>query len=179
MDDAFQELDFSEISAKNINSKKRSNDINIKTRGGIIRLGSIMIIGIIILILIIGLISKSNSLSVFEEKLNTLKENITLEEKEISNIEEKNRFLSIEVLDTKKNAEKLLKQKNDIKNNLITLENSNKKSKEEIKNANDAISLLQEKLIEFEEIKNKIDDLQKSIDYYQNEIEKLNKKHDN
>ena len=90
-----------------------------------------------------------------------------------------NRFLSIEVLDTKKNAEKLLKQKNDIKNNLITLENSNKKSKEEIKNANDAISLLQEKLIEFEEIKNKIDDLQKSIDYYQNEIEKLNKKHDN
>ena len=179
MDDAFQELDFSEISAKNINSKKRSNDINIKTRGGIIRLGSIMIIGIIILILIIGLISKSNSLSVFEEKLNTLKENITLEEKEISNIEEKNRFLSIEVLDTKKNAEKLLKQKNNIKNNLVTLENSNKKSMEDIKNANDAISLLQEKLIEFEEIKNKIDDLQKSIDYYQNEIEKLNKKHDN
>ena len=42
-----------------------------------------------------------------------------------------------------------------------------------------AISLLQEELIEFEEIKNKIDDLQKSIDYYQNEIEKLNKKHDN
>ena len=179
MDDAFQELDFSEISAKNINSKKRSNDINIKTRGGIIRLGSIMIIGIIILILIIGLISKSNSLSVFEEKLNTLKEKITLEEKEISNIEEKNRFLSIEVLDTKKNAEKLLKQKNNIKNNLVTLENSNKKSMEDIKNANDAISLLQEKLIEFEEIKNKIDDLQKSIDYYQNEIEKLNKKHDN
>ena len=28
MDDAFQELDFSEISAKNINSKKRANDIN-------------------------------------------------------------------------------------------------------------------------------------------------------
>ena len=177
MDDAFQELDFSEISAKNIN-KKRSNDINIKTRGGIIRLGSMIIIVIIILILIIAIISKSNSLSNFQTELNTLKEKINFEEKEISHISERNIFLSNEVFDTKKNYEKLLKQKNNIENNLVVIEYSSKKSKEDIKNANDAISLLGEKLKEFEDIKNRINDLQNSIEFYQKEIEKLSKKQD-
>ena len=45
MDNAFQELDYSDISAKNINKKHRNNSgINTKTRGGLIRLGSIIII---------------------------------------------------------------------------------------------------------------------------------------
>ena len=57
MDNAFQELDYSDISAKNINKRDRSNEINTKTRGGIIRLGSLLIIAIIVLVLIISIIS--------------------------------------------------------------------------------------------------------------------------
>ena len=57
MDNAFQELDYSDISAKNLNKKNRSNDLNTKTRGGIIRLGSLIIITIIVIILIITLIT--------------------------------------------------------------------------------------------------------------------------
>ena len=59
MDNAFQELDYSDIIAKNLNKKHRNNSgINTKTRGGLIRLGSIIIISIIIIIMIVSLISK-------------------------------------------------------------------------------------------------------------------------
>ena len=89
MDNAFQELDYSDISAKNINKKKYYNDLSTKTRGGIIRLGSLIIILIIFLILIIGIISKYKTLSKLNNDINSIKEKITLEEREKSYIEEK------------------------------------------------------------------------------------------
>ena len=55
------------------------------------------------------------------------------------------------------------------------MENSKKKSQNDIQNANDAISMLEEKLKDFTEKKNKIDYLQQNVDYYHNEIEKLKK----
>ena len=48
MDNAFQELDYSDISAKHLNKRKRSGEINTKTRGGLIRLGSVIIIFILL-----------------------------------------------------------------------------------------------------------------------------------
>ena len=174
MDNAFQELDYSDISAKNL--KKRPNEINTKTRGGLIRLGSIFIIGVVILILIIGIISKSNTLSKLKNELKTLKENIGIKEREKSYTEEKNIFLANEILETQKNAEKLSKEKSNIENNIETFQRTNKKSKSDIQNAQDAISLIEEKLKEFESIKKKVDDLQKSTEYYSNEIDKLKKK---
>ena len=116
MDNAFQELDYSDISAKNLSKKRRPGDINTKTRGGIIRLGSIIIIGVIIIILIIVVISKSKTLSNLEEELTTLKNSVTEKEKQKNNAEEVNRFLETEILENKKFSEKLSKQKEDIKN---------------------------------------------------------------
>ena len=176
MDNAFQELDYSDISAKNINKKKYYNNLNTKTRGGIIRLGSIIIILIIFLILIIGIISKYKTLSKLNNDINSIKEKITLEEREKSYIEEKNIFLSNEIFDAKKNVEKLSKEKSDVESSLESYMRSNKKSRTEIQNAKDAISLLENKLKEFESKKSKVEELQKNTEYYQNEIEKLKKK---
>ena len=44
MDNAFQELDYSDISAKNLSKRRRHSEINTKTRGGLIRLVILIII---------------------------------------------------------------------------------------------------------------------------------------
>ncbi len=176
MDNAFQELDYSDISAKNLNKKNRSNDLNTKTRGGIIRLGSLIIITIIVLILIITLISKSKTLSTKEAEIEKIKEEITTTEQDKTLAEEKNRFLIHEIYEAQKSAEQLNQQKSEIETNIQNLENLKKKSQNDIKNAQESITMLEAKLKEFEEKKAKVNELQKNVDYYQSEIEKLKNK---
>ena len=176
MDNAFQELDYSDISAKNLNKKNRSNDLNTKTRGGIIRLGSLIIITIIVLILIITLISKSKTLSTKESEIEKIKEEITTTEQDKTLAEEKNRFLIHEIYEAQKSAEQLNQQKSEIETNIQNLENLKKKSQNDIKNAQESITMLEAKLKEFEEKKAKVNELQKNVDYYQSEIEKLKNK---
>ena len=176
MDNAFQELDYSDISAKNLNKKNRSNDLNTKTRGGIIRLGSLLIITIIVLILIITLISKSKTLSTKEAEIEKIKEEITTTEQDKTLAEEKNRFLIHEIYEAQKSAEQLNQQKSEIETNIQNLENLKKKSQNDIKNAQESITMLEAKLKEFEEKKAKVNELQKNVDYYQSEIEKLKNK---
>ena len=176
MDNAFQELDYSDISAKNLNKKNRSNDLNTKTRGGIIRLGSLLIITIIVLILIITLISKSRTLSAKKAELEKIKEEITTKEQDKVLAEEKNKFLLHEIYEAQKSAEQLNQQKSGIETNIKDLENLKKKSQSDIKNAQESITMLEAKLKEFEEKKAKVNELQKNVDYYHSEIEKLKNK---
>ena len=176
MDNAFQELDYSDISAKNLNKKNRSNDLNTKTRGGIIRLGSLLIITIIVLILIITLISKSRTLSAKKAELEKIKEEITTKEQDKVLAEEKNKFLLHEIYEAQKSAEQLNQQKSGIETNIKDLENFKKKSQSDIKNAQESIIMLEAKLKEFEEKKAKVNELQKNVDYYSSEIEKLKNK---
>ena len=176
MDNAFQELDYSDISAKNLNKKNRSNDLNTKTRGGIIRLGSLLIITIIVLILVITLISKSRTLSAKKAELEKIKEEITTKEQDKVLAEEKNKFLLHEIYEAQKSAEQLNQQKSGIETNIKDLENFKKKSQNDIKNAQESITMLETKLKEFEEKKAKVNELQKNVDYYSSEIEKLKDK---
>ena len=173
MDNAFQELDYSDISAKNINKRDRSNEINTKTRGGIIRLGSLLIIAIIILVFIILIISKSNKLSEKENELSKLKEQVLESEQVISQANEKNVYFQHQILESEKTKKLLIRQKTDIMENIRNLELSNEKSKVDIKNATDTIISLQSELKEFEKIKNNISKLQSECDYYRDEIDKL------
>ena len=177
MDNAFQELDYSDISAKNLNKKHRNNSgINTKTRGGLIRLGSIIIISIIIIIMIVSLISKYRTLSSKQNELENIKNDILTKEKEISREEEKHHFLLHEISEAQRNTDGLYEQKNNLENDIQNLENSNKKSQNDISNAKDAISLIEGKLKEFEETKRKIEVLQNEVDYYHSQIEKLKNK---
>ena len=173
MDNVFQELDYSDISAKNLSSKRKPDDINTKTRGGIIRLGSMIIIGVIMMILIIALISKSNTLSNLEAELNKLKEDYNSTEKRISDDEEKNYYLINEILDTRKYLEKIKKQKDDINNNIENLEISNRRIKKDIDNAKEAISFLKENLKEFEKKKALIEELERNTSFLQSEINRI------
>ena len=173
MDNAFQELDYSDISAKNINKRDRSNEINTKTRGGIIRLGSLLIIAIIILVFIILIISKTNKLSEKENELSKLKEQVLENEQVISQANEKNVYLQHQILESEKTKKILNRQKTDIMENIRNLELSNEKSKVDIKNATDTIISLQSELKEFEKIKNNISKLQSECDYYRDEKNKI------
>ena len=58
MDSAFQELDYSDISAKNINKKSQHGLISTKTRGGLVRLIIVFLFGIIIVSLGIAIYSR-------------------------------------------------------------------------------------------------------------------------
>lgn len=58
MDSAFQELDYSDISAKNINKKSQHGLISTKTRGGLVRLIIVVLFGIIIVSLGIAIYSR-------------------------------------------------------------------------------------------------------------------------
>ena len=145
MDNAFQELDYSDISAKNLNKKNKGNDLSTKTRGGIIRLGSLLIITIIILVLLISLISKSRTLSAKQKELAKIKEEITSKEGDKTLEEEKNKFLLYEINEAQRNAEELSQEKEEIEVTIQDLENTKKKYQNEIKNAKDAISLLEKR----------------------------------
>ena len=175
MDNAFQELDYSDISAKNINRKERSNDFNTKTRGGIIRLGSLLIIFIICLILFISIISKSNSLSNKENYLQKLKEEASTNNEEIERIRNQNTYLEHQLLEVEKTGKLLNRQKKDKENNIENYEDSNKKLKIDIEKFKNDIISMEKELKEIQVKKNTIDVLQQSINYYTQEIEKLKK----
>ena len=66
-----------------------------------------------------------------------------------------------------------LSHNNDIEENVEKLEKSNTKSKNDINNAKDAIALLEEKIKEFDDMKDEIKKLQNDTEFYQKEIEKL------
>ena len=175
MDNAFQELDYSDISAKNINRKERSNDFNTKTRGGIIRLGSLLIIFIICLILFISIISKSNSLSNKENYLQKLKEEASTNNEEIERIRNQNTYLEHQLLEVERTGKLLDRQKQDKENNIVKFEDSNKKLKVDIEKFKNDIISMEKELKEIQVKKNTIDVLQQSINYYTQEIEKLKK----
>ena len=174
MDNAFQELDYSDISAKNLNKKQRS-DFNTKTRGGIIRLGSLLIIFLICMIMVILIISKSNSLKEKENQLQKLKEQVTSGNEEIEQEKKKITFLEHQILEAQKTGKILQRQKNNIQTNIDKLEIANKNLNKDIEKFRNDIEKMENDLKEIQDKKNLIDELQKSIDYYTKENEKLRK----
>ena len=173
MDSAFQELDYSDISAKHLSKRRKNSDINLKTRGGIIRLCSIIILIIAILYLIIKIISKSKLFTNKEEELKTLNESKLLKEEIKKEEEDKTNYYDIEIKEKKINSQELSKQLGDISENIIKLEKSNNQGIIDIDNAKDSISNLENKLKVFREYKDKIDKLQKEIENLQKEIEEI------
>ena len=175
MDNAFQELDYSDISAKHLKKKKRNDDINTRTRGGIIRLGSLIIIFLILIYLIFGIISKNKMIIKTKGDLDSERESLSYKETAYKNEQDKSNYLENEIIEIKINIEKYSKQKNDLDTSIKNIENSNAQAEKDIQNSKDNISNLEDKLKEFEEYKSKIDELQKNIEYYQKEIEKIKK----
>ena len=175
MDNTFQELDYSDISAKNLNKRKRYNDINSKTRGGIIRLGSLILLVIIIIYLFFTNLSKSKIYTKKEEELISLKESKLLYEKRKIELEGKSNSLVNEMLEANINSDKLSKQKNELNENIKKIQESNIQSEKELNNRKAVISDLENKLNTFIEYKKKVDDMQKLVESLEEMIDKLKK----
>ena len=114
MDSAFQELDYSDISAKNINKKTQPGLINTKTRGGLVRLMIVVFFGIIIFSLGIAIYSRYSQMKTLNKEYDTITAThlSTLHEKdavkvELEKIKKENSNLSAQIEQAKSNNETL------------------------------------------------------------------------
>ena len=160
MDNAFQELDYSDISAKHLKKKRKEDDINTKTRGGIIRLGIIIIIFLIALYLIFSILAKNKMITKKESELKDVREVYDRKEQALKDEEDKYNFIKNQVSESLLNEEKLNKEKIDIEANIKSLEQLNKNVNEEIKKIKDNISNLEKELEVYNNFKSQIDELQ-------------------
>ena len=124
MDNVFQELDYSDISAKHMKggNNRKFSEIDTKKRGGILKLSLSFIIFILVLVFFIILLVKS-------AKVNSLQDDIDKTNKEI---QEKNTILkNIFEINILKEEIKLIQENiniidsnnEDLKSNINTLEN--------------------------------------------------------
>ena len=173
MDNAFQELDYSDISAKHLKKKRRNDEINTRTRGGIIRLCSLIIIIIIGLYLIFSIYSKNKALNKKKDELQILKDSKIIKERFKKLEDERHNFLISEISDSNNNKEQLINQKNGFEETLKKLEESIKQEIIDRDNTKQAVSALEIKLKEYESYKYKIEELQKNVEDFQKKIEAI------
>ena len=114
MDSAFQELDYSDISAKNINKKPQPGLINTKTRGGLVRLIIVVVFGIIIGCLGITIYSRYSQMKTLNKEYDKVAatHQSTLHEKEAVKVEleklkKENANLNTQIEQAKANNETL------------------------------------------------------------------------
>ena len=114
MDNAFQELDYSDISAKNINKKPQPGLLDTKTRGGLIRLVIVIVFSVVIVALSFSLYSKYSTMKTLNEEYAKVKAShqSTLSEKqavkeELDKYEKENDDLSAQIQAAKADNETL------------------------------------------------------------------------
>jgi hypothetical protein len=174
MDNAFQELDYSTLSAKNLNKKQQPGILDTKTRGGLVRL--IIIIIFIIIICSMGysifsnykeidnLNSKYQSMLSAKDNLQadklTIEEEATLFQKEgeilITQIEEAKKYnqtmfdqvtqLVEKHTQSKTESEQIIKTAENLEQEYNLLLEKNKKYVEEIKKLDEENKILDEKI---------------------------------
>ena len=150
MDSAFQELDYSDISAKHVtgSQNKKFSEIDTKRRGGILKLLISFILFVLLIVFIILAISKTITLNSLNDDIDKYNKEYTAKKNEMENrLDELNRIdediKKIE-LDIKKEDEEVKKIINDIK---------------EIESINENLSL-------------DIDDLSRQIEYEKSNLDK-------
>ena len=173
MDNAFQELDYSDISAKHVtgNQNKKFSEIDTKRRGGILKLLISFILFILLIIFIIIAISKSNKVKSLnkdiEKKKKELEEkNIELEqgEKDLNTINE-------EINEIKEN---ILKEESEIKiiqDKIDEIKEDNNALTDEIENLNKQIEIGESILKQYDG--KEVSELMKQVENLDIEIEKL------
>ena len=108
MDNVFQELDYSDISAKHVKGDKKFDEIDTKKRGGILKLLIVFILVLLVLIFLILVITKSS-------KANSLQKEI----------EETQRILGLKNAEYKEKEKKLNNIIKDIENSKAYLKYEN------------------------------------------------------
>ena len=171
MDNVFQELDYSDISAKHIQNNQKFSEIHTKRRGGIFKLLflCILIIDLIIfMIVIIPNIIKLNSITKEieknEQEIQIKKLELIEEEKKLNNIE-------LNITNYSNNKEGDSKEIKDIKKKIEELKISNIKLDNEISALNNEVKELKKELSNYDYVEDS--NLLKELSLLEEQIEKL------
>ena len=143
MDSAFQELDYSDISAKHVtgSQNKKFSEIDTKRRGGILKLLISFILFVLLFVFIILAISKTITLNSLNDDIDKYNKEYRLEE-----LNRINEDIKKKKLDIKKEEEEIQKFRNDI---------------EEIKSINDDLSL------DIDDLNTQIDEAKSKLNEYE------------
>ena len=178
MDNAFQELDYSDISAKYIRNNKENKSFGeIDTKKGnygLIKLVVFFILFLLLIILVIVVLVKNSNLKSTEQKIKDDNEQLISNQR---NLDEKNKILNKLLKDNLELENKIMnamKEEERIENNMIKYVNENTKIKIDITSLEKEVEDLQqdfknydgfeksELLIEYEILLEKIEKLKQS-----------------
>ncbi|MCQ2816903.1 MAG: hypothetical protein MJ252_06535, partial [archaeon] len=179
MDDAFQQLDYSDLSAQNINKKPKQGVIDTKSKGGLIRL-------IIFASFIIIIVSCSISLVIQSIKLRRVSEIVKSKEEEkerrtghLSNFTRKYSELKNKKIQYEKHIESLNQELKALKSDNSSLSEKNITAHNDLKKLEldyDNLSkIYQEQYTYAVELKNNISKVQIQNKYLEEKIEELSK----
>ena len=170
MDNVFQELDYSDISAKHMKSNnKQFNEIDTKHRGRILKLLISVILFILFMVFFILILSRNSKINSITKEIGNNKREINsyqfilsyqnnkLKEIELNITNYKNVIENKEVKDIKENIEDMTQQNNNLKNDINEL--------------NGDIEELKEKLEKYKNVEES--NLQKELELLEEQIEKI------
>ena len=155
MDNAFQELDYSDISAKYIQNNKENKSFGeIDTKKGnygLIKLIIFFILFLLLIILVIVVLVQNSKLKSTEQKIKDNNEQLISNQK---NLDDKNNLLNKLLKDNKEIENKIvnsMKEKESIENNMIKYLNENTKIKIDINSLEKEVEVLQQDLKNYDE----------------------------
>ena len=176
MENAFQELDYSDISAKNINRKEEINNvINTKTKGGIVRLLIFVVISLVVVGLIVTIISKSRDANALNRDIEALKSEI--EEIDLKNInnEEIITKLQNQISSVQKEIETTTKELSQKQRSISEIKDKIRETEDNIEKLNRDISSKEREITYMKGVKSKYSELKEEKEYYKKLIEEAKK----
>ena len=174
MDNVFQELDYSDISAKHVknDNDKKFSEIDTKRRGGIFKLLISFLLFVLLIVFIILVISKSIKVNSIEDEINEKNKEFETLEKEYNNTNDEIKSIELKNNSKKKEIEEQTKELKELKSKIdfINLSSDNLTNCINIisKEIEDLNSKLEEYGYDIEE-----SELQNQLTQLENEIEVL------
>jgi hypothetical protein len=170
MDNVFQELDYSDMSAKHMKrNNKQFNEIDTKHRGRIFQLLISLILLILFIIFFILILSRNSKISSITKEIENNKRAINLNQLKLSY--ENNKLKEIQLNITNYSNLNENKEVKDIKENIQDMTKQNNNLKNDINELNGDVEELKEKLKKYENVKES--NLQKELELLEEQIEKI------
>ena len=170
MDNVFQELDYSDMSAKHMKrNNKQFNEIDTKHRGRIFQLLISLILLILFIIFFILILSRNSKISSITKEIENNKRAINLNQLKLSY--ENNKLKEIQLNITNYSNLNENKEVKDIKENIQDMTKQNNNLKNDINELNGDVEELKEELKKYENVKES--NLQKELELLEEQIEKI------
>ena len=171
MDNVFQELDYSDISAKHMKSKnKQFNEIDTKHTGRILKLLISFILFILFIVFLILILSRNSKINSITKEIENNKRIINSNQLKLSYENYKLKEIELNITNYSKN---IIENKDvkDIKENIEDMTNQNNNLKKDINELNEDLEELKEKLEKYKNVTQS--NLQKDLELLEEQIEKI------